>query len=362
MAIARDVITAYLTGDYRYRNIKELEADIEPCFVVPEQIQETQDARVKRLAGELNRYLKSEPRKPVDVNKCIYLDLSNFVTTDFEGSENVYVIVDAIFKKTGVLEFVVYKPTAPDIGTTSRSKRSVFNEIPLYLLLRAARQYVDTLLAEGESINLIASYYYLKKQKDTSLSALNDSYFGDSEPVRSLTETYKKSKAGETYFETDLDKTFKDLIDKWATGYEKCDMDEEKDCSKCPSYAVCYYKPAPDHYIDPEETGTKKRADHKHNDEQLAIINACDGVIQVNAGAGAGKTETAIKARTKHIVEDMLAAFIAEREELLKEIETMLATVESGASANELTTLLERYESLEEKLKGIEFITMDSRY
>jgi len=316
--IIKDVIKAYLSGDYRYGKLDELEADIAASYTEVDDISETQKSYEHTLAKQLNRYLKHEYRsKPIMPEEPIMLDLSEFVTTDFEDSDNIAVRVDAIFKTSGVLEGVLYKKGAPKLGASGRARRSVNNEIPLYLLLRAMRQYADSVLDEGESVNLIASYYYMKKTKDTSVSAMTEDYFGTDSPTRSLSETYRKPaySKGEKYVETDVDKNFKELLDKWATGLEKTDLEEEKDCKSCQNYAVCYYKPAPAHYVE-DEVETKKRAEYPLNPEQQAIVDFRKGIAQVNAGAGSGKTETAIKARTVAIV--------------MEELESMISRYESG--------------------------------
>jgi len=160
---------------------------------------------------------------------------------------------------------------------------------------------------------------------------MTDDYCGSDSPTRSLSETYKRPKANEKPGETQMDEDFKALLDKWATGLEKSDLDEEKDCASCQNYAVCYYKPAPMHYVE-EASEVKKRAEYPLNPEQQAIVDFRHGIAQCNAGAGSGKTETAIKARTTAIV--------------LEELDAMIARYESGEDV---------------KLDTVNYVTMDSR-
>ena len=292
--IMKGIIVDYLKGDLQFGSVKELEQIIADSYVEIDDVDVSQEAYEHNLAKQIFRYCKSERRhkscKIAFPDAAISIDLSGFVETQFDGVEEINVKFDFIIDDGANLEGVILKTGTPKLGVSDRAKRNVYNEIPLYLGLRALR----SLIPEGETRRVISSYYYMKKPKDTSASAYNDDYFS-SAPTRSLIEDYTNIPQAP---ETELDTLFKAQLDKYAVGYEKDELDEESDCKHCPKYAVCFYKPIPEKS---KELEVKAREKHKLNDEQQAIVDARNGIFIVNAGAGSGKTETAIKQRSSTV-------------------------------------------------------------
>lgn len=319
--IFKDYCKDIIAGDCEIASKDELFDEVMASYTDAniDDIEETQEGYAKKLTNKIYRYYRSEKRKTVPGKRTIILpeeafrlDLTDMVEVDFEGAEDIECRIDAIdnYSEKSIIEGIVYKQGLPKLGKTATAYHNVHNEIPLQLMRLALRQYADTILQEGESVNIIASYYYGAKTADRSDSAYLDDYFGESCPIRSLSEKYTKlpkdAKYGsEQYPYSDEDKNLIELLSKWATGYEKCDLDEEKDCKSCKDYWICHYEVAPTPLT--EEKSIKKREKCVLSDEQQLIVDSQAGVFICNAVPGSGKTETAIKQRTVSIILNELA-------------------------------------------------------
>jgi hypothetical protein len=323
--IMNGILRDFLKSDFQVKDLDDLQKIIAESYVEIDDIDVTQQSYERAFAKCLLRYMKSEKRivgnnrgvkvAVMEAENPIKLDISDFVKTDFEGADDISVRFLAIFDDGKTLEGIVAKKGLPQLGTTTRAKRNAENEIPLYLMLRALRELVPA----GEKRKVVASYYYMKKPSDKSTDLIiNDDYFNNA-PIRELSEDYTNlvDNDGNPIPQplSHLDQIFLEQLDKFATGYEKSEMDEEKDCKYCPKRAICYYKPVP---TKSEEMVVKKREKLTPTDEQQAIINARGSdeemkIFIVNAGAGSGKTETAIKERTVQIclgeLEDMVRRY-----------------------------------------------------
>ena len=358
--IVKDFCKDCITGEWSPTTLQELKDEIAMSYSDEniDSIEETQNAFVNKLAKCIWRYGKSEYRHNAMVPEAITLDLSDFVVTHFVDDDDIHVKFDVIVREPGKLEGIIYKPKAPKIGTTGRSYQNVNNTIELHLMRLALRKYADTFLTDGEQIEIYASYYYMSKTGDkTDVPFELEDYFDSKTPIRSQVETYTKGAISlplgtngltpdtEEYIDEDgdtrtrpvdvtLDQKLQILLDKYAAGFEKCDLNEEKDCKGCQNYCVCYYQPAPIRFE--EEKQIKVRKSHQLTDEQQKIVDFRHGVAICNAVPGSGKTETAIKQRTVSIVSE--------------EADAIIAAIESGSMNYNFD------EPVEPK-----FLTMDSR-
>lgn len=325
--IMNDILKDFYKGEFEVTTLEDLQQIVADSYVEIDDIDVTQESYERMFAKCLLRFMKSEKRivgnnrgvkvAVMDADKPLKVDLTDFVKTDFEGADDISVRFLVIFDDGKNLEGVVFKKGIPQLGTTSRAARNVNNEIPLYLMLRALRELVPA----GETRKIIASYYYMRKPTDKSTDLIiNDDYFNKA-PIRELSENYTNvvDSDGNPVNQplSDLDILFLDQLDKFATGYEKNELDEEKDCKYCPKHAICYYTPVP---TKSEEMIVKKRAAITPTAEQQAIIDAHGTademkIFIVNAGAGSGKTETAIKERTVKIC-------LAELDDMVKRYES----------------------------------------
>ena len=319
--IWKDFCKDIISGEYKVGKKEDLIEEVAACYTDAniDDIEETQESYVKKLASAIWRYGRSEKRRTVPgkctiviPNEPITLDLTDFVEVDFEGAEAVDVRIDAIvnYSEKNILEGIIYKKGLPKLGKTASAYNNVYNDIPLNLVRLALRKYADTFLDKGQQVSIVASYYYSQKTSDRSDSSYVDDYFYSSEPTRSVSETYTKidpakGKYGdENHPYSEADENLRELLAKWATGYEKCDLDEDKDCSACKDYYICHYEVAPK-AIEVEKS-IKKRERCELSDEQKVIVNARKGIFICNAVPGSGKTETAIKQRTVSIIFDEL--------------------------------------------------------
>lgn len=345
--IWKDFAKDIISGDFEYTSKDDLFDEVAASYSDSniDDIEETQSSYVKKLANQIYRYYRSETRSTVPGKEVIILpeepitlDITDMVTTDFDGADDIECRIDVIDRniEKKIIEGIIYKKGLPKLGKTSSAYKNVNNEIPLQLMRLALRKYADTVLEVGESVTIIASYYYAAKTSDRTDSTYTDDYFDTACSTRSLSETYTKLADGEKYGDNkhpfnDHDKMLIELLDKWATGYEKCDLDEEKDCKACKDYYICHYSSAPKKLDD--KKSIKKREKCELTDEQKTIVAAQKGIFICNAVPGSGKTETAIKQRTVSII------------------------------LNELDELVKRYENGEDVTveKAADFITMDSR-
>lgn len=312
--IAKDVVRAYLADEYDYSSRQTLQQDIRDSYTVVDNTEKTQEIYERNLAGQLDRLLKSlKSRRDAAVipEEDIHVSISHIIDDeyDFPDKDDISVSFTAIFDEvdgngTPQIEGIVVKTGLPKIGANKRSCNNINNEIPLYLRILALRQYAEANFEEGEEVSLVASYYYLKKAKDTSKSLYEDPYFGKDEPIRALQETYIVGGDTTTYISS-LDIQFKPLIQKWIIGKTKDDLNEEKDCKKCLRYPICYYTPVPELQED-KKAVVKKRAKIELNSEQQAIVNAREGWNLCIAPPGSGKTEV-IKERIVSMVTSELA-------------------------------------------------------
>lgn len=330
--IVQGMVQDFWRGELEYHSQEQLQQLIAESYVEYDDIEVTQTSYEKALAGQLGRYMRSENRvgkKGITVivpEGPFSMDLSEFTEVNFDEDDNVMCFFDVIVYDGQTLEGIIVKKGIPALGVTAKAVRNVTNELPLHLMLRKLKELAVELdlVPVGQKITVMASYYYMKKSSDTSLSGYYDDYF-DKAPIRSLSEEFTRLPDGTPYPYTELDINCKEMLNQWATGFEKCDLKEKEDCEGCTWYAQCYYKPIPEKVE--EKESVKVRKEHILNDEQQAIVDARKGNYLVNAGAGSGKTETAIKQRTVSMVLEMLDNLV-ERYEAGEDIDKLLGTEE----------------------------------
>lgn len=311
--IAKDIIRAFLTEDYEYEKRENLVQDIKDSYTVTNDVEETQDLFAEQLAGQIDRFcrgIRSKRKAITVVETPINIDISNYVTTQFEDCDDIDVvdveyILDEVDTKTGenYLEGFCIKKGAPFLGTTAKSTKNPKNEIPMYFMIRALRKYAEENFDKGETVNLTASYFFLKKSSDTTRSSYIDAYFCNSgSSIRSLSEKYVVGSSSDGNNTSSLlDDLFKPIIDAWVVGLTKDVMDSCKDCRNCINEPLCSYQPTPV-LMEEEEQIVKLRKAITLNEEQKKIVETRKGVNICVAPPGSGKTETAIKERTISIV------------------------------------------------------------
>ena len=314
---AIQMVQAFINGDYDPASVDDVKKDVEVSYSEEniDDVKETQDSNVNVLSKSLFRFINSFPwcyGKPDDPEQKIfvpedpiYLDLTpwldNHDTSNFEDCDDIEVRFTWIRKdviesdermNVGTLEGAILRKGKPDIGATARSRSNVNNDLWLHIMRHALRRYADTFLKEGQSINIEATYYFLrKKEKSTDAYELED-YFRDSDGIRKQKEIYTKMKEGLIHPDNDLDGKFREEIEKFVTGYEKCDLKEDTDCKGCPNYLSCYYKEPPILRDDESAVGTlKARGSIEQDEYQKVVTSFRHGTGIVDAPPGSGKTE-----------------------------------------------------------------------
>lgn len=326
---ARQMFEAFIQGEYDPATPEEVLDDIKVSYTEQniDDVSEVQEAVAKRMAGSMWRLINSW----VDIDKSfvpeepIYLDLTDKVeewkSTHFEGEEDIKVQFNCIIDKideeaeddAGSVEGIILIKGSPKLSKTTRGETNVFNDTFLHLMRLALRKYADNKIKEGATCNVIASYY-LQKTTDKSDSNLrNDDYFKDDNAIRSQVEEYKKPKADGKFEDTEYDLMLKDLLEKYAIGYDKCDLKEEKDCVGCPKYFSCYYKDPPIVDESTMSTGVKARGKIPPDEYQEQVENFRHGIAVVDAPPGSGKTEVTTE-RTVMMALEILDEYVKQYE------------------------------------------------
>lgn len=275
--IVKDIIRMFITGECDISEVDEL---VDEGIGDEYETSLTAKKRKEALARTLKRYLTSEKRMlSVPETKIINVNGSLF-----------RVRPDAIYDDGKTLEGIVYRNCLPNVTQTgSKRDGSVEKCTELYLI----NEYLKTLVPYGESRQLKASYYFLRKPGDTK--QFDPNFFGEGRNVVSLEDTYVNDSSG---VETDNDKKLKEQIDEFEVGRE-C---SGEDCENCILNNVCNYMGSPLH----QEKKVGKKAAVTLTEAQQLVRDAKKGAIRVVAGAGAGKTECVVQ-RVVKLVTDAVA-------------------------------------------------------
>lgn len=339
--ISRQMIEAFINGDYDPATVDEVREDVAICYSEEniDDVKEAQDASVEVLSKTLFRFMNSfmwpygDPDSDDQTifvpENPIYLDLSDWLdqsteTVHFDGEDDIEVRFTWIRKdieitdekrNLGVLEGAILRKGKPDIGCTSRSYENEVNNIWLHMMRHALRKYADTFLLDGQAVSLHVSYYFLRKAADKSSEAYElEDYFKDDSGIRKQSEIYTKMPEGTIFPDNNLDKAFREILNKFATGYEKCDLKEEVDCKGCSNYLSCYFKEPPIPILsDNNEKGIKARRSIEQDEYQKVVTDYRSGTGIVDAPPGSGKTEITTE-RTVQMAIEILDELVARYE------------------------------------------------
>ena len=218
------------------------------------------------------RYIHSEKRslvavKPQTVSLGHGLDV--LTTPDY-----------AVITDTSVEVFKI-KCSKPNIA-----QKGAVGDLGLYAMLQLAR----ALVAPGEEKTVSASYYFLRKENDSSSvdkPTFDPDFFLLEGGRNIVTLTEKGWKNTAPYQETAIDKAFAPYVERFVEGLPKEEC-SKADCEKCNLYDVCKYQASPTALV--KTTVQKKLADLQLTSAQEQAVEYEYGICRVNAGAGAGKT------------------------------------------------------------------------
>ena len=262
----------------------DIDADLEEAFENVEtrsnKQKEVQKAEMKKY---IERYVHSETRPlikatPNTVVIPLVKDVEVSVSPDF------LVITDMtdVDKKdnpeglSSVVEVIKIKMGKPDITQKAAQTNVGFHALSVY-----GRAFVG----KGEKAKIIASQYYLRRKDDRGGSNphFEENFFAKGGlNVVSVSDIYTEGDA-----ETELDKTMLPKWEEFLAGKEETDCTED-DCKYCKYHDACKYQEPP-----VQSNIVKKLTKLSSlvlSEEQQDAVNYTDGILRINAGAGAGKT------------------------------------------------------------------------
>lgn len=265
----KEIIKGYFDKTYELSEFPEL---ISEAIGVDDEISsKSVQMKRNRLVKILNRAVLSETRKLKMCDKKI-ISKCGF---------DVSVKPDVYYDDGRTIEVIMYRAGKPNVTMNGKKQdASVNNCIELYFMILYGRK----LIPAGETRNVRASYYFLRKNTDKSEVIIDNDFFsGDGGNVVYL-EDYPY--VGGSDARTDLDVSFEEQIEEYKEGVDACG---EEDCKACSFRAACRYQKTPDVY-EKKSLGAKK-GKITPSDAQKEIIDFRKGVCRVNATAGSGKTE-----------------------------------------------------------------------
>lgn len=238
--------------------------------------EKTRNIQAKDMALCIERYARCETRTPLPESAVESMELPIW---DFD----VNIKPDYIFYTNQGLEIVKIKTSKPKISAFGQKRDSSANKcLELYALFCYGRAIVP----KGKSMQVTASYYYLRKSNDSvNKNHFDLDFFDDTgKNVVSLKDTVAKNDKGVSAL-CSLDEIFRPQFEEFFTGDTEC---EEEDCKTCDFYHICNYKYSPQYVV--KEHKVKSLSDLALTPQQETAIAFEKGVARINAGAGAGKT------------------------------------------------------------------------
>lgn len=180
----------------------------------------------------------------------------------------------------------------PDVSLTGKGKDSGMKQrLELYAMLLYAR----SLVKPGENVNVCASYYFLRKNSDSSVTKDFDPNFFEGKGAGNIVTLWEEFIPNR---ETEWDREFKPQFEDFYFGEEVCG----EGCQGCDFYELCNYTKPPMKLDTTFDAATSVHA-IKLTDTQRAVTEFKSGIACVNAGAGAGKT-TSIALRTANLIKE----------------------------------------------------------
>lgn len=180
----------------------------------------------------------------------------------------------------------------PDVSLTGKGKDSgMKRRLELYAMLMYAR----SLVPPGKNVNVCASYYFLRKNSDSSVTKDFDPDFFEGKGAGNIVTLWEEYMPDR---ETELDREFKPQFEEFYFGEEVCG----EGCHGCDFFELCHYTKPPLKLEDAFDAPTPVQA-IRLTDTQREVTEFKRGIACVNAGAGAGKT-TSIALRTANLIRE----------------------------------------------------------
>jgi len=330
--IAKEMIRAHIKGEYNPIDVNEVRDDIEAAMSdeVIDDIKDNQIAAINRLSEVVWRYINSVKANYYDCqfivpDDPINLDLTQFIDkrgcSHFYGDDSIDVKFDFIAYNNERIIGVIIKRGLPTLNIRTGAK-SPDTDIWLHMMRFALRRFADSRFPKDKSVVICAQYHHLKKPQSKSISTaistnvLTEDYFANDNGIRGLIESYTPSAQWQfdTYPMSEFDTILLGHLEKYATGYDKCDLKEEDDCKHCPNYLSCYFKAPPVLIESDDDIDTiKPRAPIVPDEYQKEVMDIRQGTVLVDAPPGAGKTAVTTE-RTTNMLFEMLDDCVAQYE------------------------------------------------
>lgn len=255
--------------------------------------------QIKRYTGSEKRPLIEGIAQDIDMGN----DLEVYVNPDYIAMTHVRIVtstskrgtIRSIFdlaedlteeeaaelegEKMQKIEVIKLKTSKPSLSQAQADKD---------LGLHAMLQYGRMLVPPGQKAYIQASYYFLRKNNDSS-SMENPNFDSDFFDLKgagnivSLTEVYENTPG----YVGEYDEKTKALVEEYVTGTEKEECSKE-DCEKCTLRELCRFTNPPKALV--KVAVNRSLKDLNLSEAQEKVVEYEEGLCRVNAGAGAGKT------------------------------------------------------------------------
>lgn len=279
-------------GLFHVATDEEIEATLEMNFrELGYPTEETARLHAADAYRQIMRYVHCEKREP---------EVAHTKTVHPFGLMDVRVTPDYIFsgikdfpydevvgkKKTTNLipkkyiEVVKIRCSKPDVTASGKYKDTgMFQNLELYCMLLYARSLVQP----GETVNICASYYFLRKNNDNSATKEFDPDFFENKGAGNVVTLWEEYTPGKkTELDLHFEPQFKEFLDGEA-------ITDDSTCKYCDFNELCHYTKPPKKLEEEWQKPTPVKSLHL-TETQEKVVNFRSGVACVNAGAGAGKT------------------------------------------------------------------------
>lgn len=252
---------------------------------------------------QIMRYLTSEHREPeiaeakivspfqlFDVRvkpDYIFRGVREFTYESFNGKTKTKYTLPKNY-----IEVVKICCRKPDVYLSGKGKDSGMKQ---RLELFAMLMYARSLVAPGEQVNVCASYYFLRKNSDNSITKEFDLNFFEGQGASNIVTLWEEYVPE---MKTELDYEFQPQFEDFYLGEDVCGSS----CDGCDFFEMCHYTKPPLLLEEVTNTSTSVHA-IKLTKMQQEVTEFRQGIACVNAGAGAGKT-TSIALRTANLIKE----------------------------------------------------------
>lgn len=269
----KDIMRGFLQKDFETRDFKEL---------VMEGLDENSFYTERSMKAYASKTLQLLIREARSIDDMGLRESASFPERKIieKGNYRISVCPDVVFTDGDTLNAVIFRAGKPDV--TQGGKKvdgSAANSLELYFLLLYAR----TLVPAGKQMKVKASYWFAKRNDDTSTKLGNIDFFA--EKGGNIVELVEEEYVGGTD-DTKIDEQFAPQLDLFEEGSEVCSPEA---CKACKMNSQCNYQKSPKPYE--KKTLGSKKGKITPSDAQQLIIDFREGYCKVNAGAGTGKTE-----------------------------------------------------------------------